>query len=133
MATLDNFHTGNHPQPLYPTLRARHAQIREGLHQNSSWDPANAAPVAPSPTYEPGSVASAHPNPQVEERLTFRGMKDYLVPTHPRTRFRYNDTVSGVQLYSLPPTRSNFWARLFRTEGGGARVSTVSRFHPYQR
>lgn len=129
MATLDNFHTGNNPRPLYPALPARHAYIQEDLYGNRTWDPATDVPVAPVAPYNPASRVSAHPSPQLEERLTFRAMKDYLVPTRPATHFRYGDTVSGVQLFQEPERMG--W--LSRFLGRRARVAVPSRFHPYLR
>ena len=131
MVTLDNFHTGNNPRPLHPALPARYARIRHGLHNNRDWDLANQQPVAPVATYQPGSRASAHPNAQVEERLSTRGLRQFLVPTKPYTHFRYNDTVSGVQLVmDNPHTEPSWWTRFL---GRRAAVPTYSRFHPYLR
>lgn len=133
MATLDNFHTGNNPRPLYPNLQARHACIREGVHSNRSWDPASEGPVAPVASYNPALRSSGHPSPQIEERLSTRGLTDHFVPTLPRTRRRNNDTVSGVQLFQdsvvQPAAR---WMNLL-TGRTRATLPLVSRFHPYLR
>ena len=134
MATLDNFHTGNDPRPLHPTLRARHRWIQKGLSSNTTWDPANHTPVAPVAPYNPGARASAHPSAQIEERLTNRAMKDYLVPTQPRTHLRFGDTAGGVQLIenrSPPLTGAGILQCLFGRKR--ATLPTVSRFHPYLR
>lgn len=132
MATLDNFHTGNHPERFYPTTRARNAYIQQALYQNSTWDPANQGPVAPVADYNPAARSSSHIDGPYEERLTTRSMKDYLVPTQPQTYRKYNDTVSGVQLIEgRRETAGSWWSRL--TGKRRATVPTYSRFHPYLR
>lgn len=135
MATLDNFHTGNDPTPLHPHLRARNAYIQQALYSNRTWDPANEAPVAPVATYHPGAGATGHPDPRIEERMTQRSMKDYLVPLQPTTVRTYGDTASGVLLVEndrRTGRSASWWTRLLdgRTR---AHLPTRSRFAPYQR
>jgi hypothetical protein len=133
MATLDNFQTGNRPERFYPTTRARNCYIYQALNQNHTWDPANEGPVAPAAAYDPAARTSAHIDGPYEERLTTRSMKDYLVPTQPQTRRKYNDTVSGVQLIQddRRDTAGSWWSRLLAKRR--AAIPTYSRFHPYLR
>lgn len=137
MATLDNFHTGNRPERLYPALRARNAYIQQGLNDNRSWDPASQGPVAPVATYNPADRSSSHIDGPYEERLTLRSMKNYLVPTHPQTKRIYNDTVSGVQLVQndLIPrtTAASFFTHLLSGRRRTVLPTTYSRFQPYLR
>lgn len=134
MATLDNFHTGNRPTPLHPHLPARWAQVRLGLHNNKDWDAATHTPVAPAATYNPAERATAHPSPQIEERLTVRSMKDHLVPLRPYTHQTHGDTAGGVLLYQDHVAgRAHGSSWLNRLIGRRAAVPQFSRFHPYQR
>lgn len=133
MSTLDNLHTGNRPERWYPTTRARNAYLQQALYSNRTWDPANEGPVAPVADYNPLARTSSHLSPQLEERLTTRGMKDYLVPTQPRTLFRYGDTASGVLLMEDGKTPSNSWWTRLLDGTSRARLPTNSRFAPYQR
>ena len=136
MASLDNFHTNNGPQPHYPGQPHQMHALRAALHGSRArdWDLANAVPVAPAPS---GGTRS-HIDPQIQERLNPQSLNGYYyVPTQPRTYARRGDTVeASVQpVGSVPAGGGPAWLRWWDTAMGRmrARIPTVSRFHPYIR
>ena len=140
MSSLDNFHTNHGSQPHYPSRSQRMYALRQALHSSQSrdWDLASAVPVAPvQPTSDPARHHMSYPSAQVEERLSTRAMKDYLVPTTPRTYARRGDTVEqSVHILDTgSTTKSGSLGRIWQSLLGErrARVNTVSRFHPYVR
>lgn len=132
MASLDNFHTANSPDPYYLTTRARNVHIQRALHTNATWDLPNRSPVAPVADYNPFARTSARLDGPYEERLTTRAMKDYLVPTQPQTCRMFNDTVSGIQLVEGRRESSGAWWSRWMGKRR-ATLATYSRFHPYLR
>eukprot|EP00668_Euglena_longa_P003249 GGOE01003801.1.p2 GENE.GGOE01003801.1~~GGOE01003801.1.p2 ORF type:complete len:155 (-),score=21.61 GGOE01003801.1:105-569(-) len=154
MATLDNFNTGNSgTMPLHTTYADRMAMVQTGLHSSrpgSEWDLGSRVPLAPVQPYDPGVRRSAHADPQLEETLTQRGMKDRYCPLTPRPERRIGDTAEGILLYDNPRRtvrhqltrlrdRLTEWFPPLAGVAGGARginqadVRSYPAFHPYRR
>ena len=135
MSSLDNFSSGNGPQPNHPSLRDRLRLVQQSLFSSAprDWDLSSAVPVAPVQPPDPATRigAGAAPDPRITERLSDRSMKSYLVPTSPQVYTRRGDTAEGVYLMDTG-TPGGFLSRWL---GGStrARVRTYSRFHPYVR